>query len=271
MLAFDALAAEHWKHLRTTNPIESTFATVRHRTVRSRGCLSNKTALAMIFKLAQPAREQLTPAATDRGWRLQADRRRKVHRRNRSRQAETVKPPPDPNRHQDSGYSSGQDWRSCLVRRIRRCLGSRYRPRKDMTVDSTPERPFSDLFSTSRCGRCDDRMDVRMIVGCRDEWSPPLRNSACAKDRRGSETGTCRTRANDFSTAPHRERAGWPRPAELWQVFAHWRRHPERYFGVDHDVGEVLDVADLVRPLPHLKEQVVARRRRIGRVEQQAV
>ena len=47
--------AEHWKHLRTTNPIESTFATVRHRTVRSRGCLSNKTALAMIFKLAQAA------------------------------------------------------------------------------------------------------------------------------------------------------------------------------------------------------------------------
>ncbi len=43
------------QHLRTTNPIESTFATVRHRTIRSRGCLSNKTALAMIFKLAQAA------------------------------------------------------------------------------------------------------------------------------------------------------------------------------------------------------------------------
>ena len=47
--------AEHWKHLRTTNPIESTFAAVRHRTVRSKGCLSNKTALAMVFKLAQAA------------------------------------------------------------------------------------------------------------------------------------------------------------------------------------------------------------------------
>ena len=45
--------AEHWKHLRTTNPIESTFAT-GHR-VRSKGCLSNKTA-AMVFKLAQAAR-----------------------------------------------------------------------------------------------------------------------------------------------------------------------------------------------------------------------
>jgi hypothetical protein len=38
-----------------TNPIESSFATVRHRTVRSKGCLSNKTALAMISKLAEAA------------------------------------------------------------------------------------------------------------------------------------------------------------------------------------------------------------------------
>jgi transposase-like protein len=55
LLAFYDLPAEHWKHLRTTNPIESAFATVRHRTTRSKGCLSNKTALAMIFKLAQAA------------------------------------------------------------------------------------------------------------------------------------------------------------------------------------------------------------------------
>jgi len=55
LLAFYDFPAEHWKHLRTTNPIESTFATVRHRTIRSRGCLSNKTALAMVFKLAQAA------------------------------------------------------------------------------------------------------------------------------------------------------------------------------------------------------------------------
>ena len=55
MLAFYDFPAEHWKHLRTSNPIESTFATVRHRTVRTKGCLSNKTALAMIFKLAQAA------------------------------------------------------------------------------------------------------------------------------------------------------------------------------------------------------------------------
>src|SRR5213079_2081938 len=57
LLAFYDFPAEHWKHLCTTNPIESTFATVRHRTVRSRGCLSNKTALAMIFKLAQAAEQ----------------------------------------------------------------------------------------------------------------------------------------------------------------------------------------------------------------------
>ena len=55
MLVFYDFPAEHWKHLRTTNPIESTFATVRHRTVRSKGCLSNKTALAMVFKLVQAA------------------------------------------------------------------------------------------------------------------------------------------------------------------------------------------------------------------------
>jgi len=55
LLAFYEFPAEHWKHLRTTNVIESAFATVRHRTVRAKGSLSNKTALAMIFKLAEAA------------------------------------------------------------------------------------------------------------------------------------------------------------------------------------------------------------------------
>jgi transposase-like protein len=55
LLAFYNFPAEHWPHLRTTNPIESAFATVRHRTIRAKGCLSNKTAIAMIFKLAQAA------------------------------------------------------------------------------------------------------------------------------------------------------------------------------------------------------------------------
>ena len=40
-----------------TNPIESTFATIRHRTIRSKGCLSNKTALAMVFKLVEGAQK----------------------------------------------------------------------------------------------------------------------------------------------------------------------------------------------------------------------
>jgi len=57
LLAFYDFPAEHWKHLRTSNPIESTFATVRHRTIRAKGCLSNKTALAMVFKLIEAAQK----------------------------------------------------------------------------------------------------------------------------------------------------------------------------------------------------------------------
>ena len=57
LLAFYDFPAEHWKHLRTSNPIESTFATVRHRTIRSKGCLSNRTALAMVFKLVEGAQK----------------------------------------------------------------------------------------------------------------------------------------------------------------------------------------------------------------------
>jgi transposase-like protein len=55
LLAFYDFPAEHWKHIRTGNPIESTFATVRHRTVRSKGCLSHETARIMVFKLIQSA------------------------------------------------------------------------------------------------------------------------------------------------------------------------------------------------------------------------
>ena len=55
LLAFYDFPAEHWQHIRTTNPIESVFATVRHRTVRSKGCLSHQTALAMVFKLVRAA------------------------------------------------------------------------------------------------------------------------------------------------------------------------------------------------------------------------
>ena len=58
LLTFYDFPAEHWKHIRTTNPIESTFATVRQRTVKTKNCLSRKTALAMVFKLILSAREK---------------------------------------------------------------------------------------------------------------------------------------------------------------------------------------------------------------------
>jgi putative transposase len=61
LLAFYTCPAEeHWKHVRTSNPIESTFATVRLRTDKTKGCLSRQTALAMVYKLAKSA---------ERSWR----------------------------------------------------------------------------------------------------------------------------------------------------------------------------------------------------------
>jgi transposase-like protein len=55
LLAFYDFPAEHWMHLRTTNPIESTFATIRLRTRKTKGHGSRKAALAMVFKLAESA------------------------------------------------------------------------------------------------------------------------------------------------------------------------------------------------------------------------
>jgi putative transposase len=60
LLTFYDFPAEHWKHVRTTNPIESTFATVRLRTDKTKGCLSRQTALAMVCRLARSA---------ERSWR----------------------------------------------------------------------------------------------------------------------------------------------------------------------------------------------------------
>jgi transposase-like protein len=60
LLAFYDFPAEHWGHLRTSNPIESTFATVRLRTYRTKGPGSRAAGLAMAFKLAQKA---------EKGWR----------------------------------------------------------------------------------------------------------------------------------------------------------------------------------------------------------
>jgi transposase-like protein len=55
LLTFYDFPAEHWDHLRTSNPIESVFATVRHRTVRTKGALSQETAKLMVFKLVMAA------------------------------------------------------------------------------------------------------------------------------------------------------------------------------------------------------------------------
>jgi putative transposase len=55
LLAFYDLPAEHWGHLRTTNPIESTFATIRLRHRRTKGNGSRRASLTMMFKLAQSA------------------------------------------------------------------------------------------------------------------------------------------------------------------------------------------------------------------------
>jgi putative transposase len=55
LLAFYDFPAEHWRHIRTTNPIESTFATVRLRTVKTKGCGSRVACLTMVFKLMESA------------------------------------------------------------------------------------------------------------------------------------------------------------------------------------------------------------------------
>jgi len=67
LLAFYDFPAEHWIHLRTTNPIESTFATVRHRTKITRGPGSRAAGLAMAFKLIQAA-ETGGARSTHRTW-----------------------------------------------------------------------------------------------------------------------------------------------------------------------------------------------------------
>jgi putative transposase len=58
LTTFYDFPAEHWKHIRTSNPIESTFATVRHRTRRTKGCLSRKTGLAMAYRLMMSAQNK---------------------------------------------------------------------------------------------------------------------------------------------------------------------------------------------------------------------
>ena len=70
MLAFYDFPAEHWQHIRTTNPIESVFASVRLRTTKSKSCGSRKTTLAMTYKLMTTAENKWRRL---RGYRLLAD------------------------------------------------------------------------------------------------------------------------------------------------------------------------------------------------------
>jgi len=58
LLAFYDFPAEQWSHIRTTNPIESTFATIRHRAKQTKGCGSRKATLAMVYKLAEGAEKK---------------------------------------------------------------------------------------------------------------------------------------------------------------------------------------------------------------------
>lgn len=58
LLTFYDFPAAHWRSIRTTNPIESTFATVRHRSSRAKGCVSRSSMLALVFKLVQSAKKR---------------------------------------------------------------------------------------------------------------------------------------------------------------------------------------------------------------------
>ena len=58
LLTFYDFPAEHWRHIRTTNPVESTFATVRLRTDKVRSCFSSKTVVTMAFKLCECAQKR---------------------------------------------------------------------------------------------------------------------------------------------------------------------------------------------------------------------
>jgi putative transposase len=79
MLAFYDFPAQHCQSIRTSNPIGSSFGTIRHRTKRSKGCLSRDGMLHMMFKLGQCGKEMETIA----GLRLldQGDNWGKVQRR----------------------------------------------------------------------------------------------------------------------------------------------------------------------------------------------
>ena len=102
LLAFYEFPAEHWKHLRTTNVIESSFATVRHRTVRSKGCQDRAR---HDLQARRGCREKLAAARRPEPV-AESHTRCKVRRRNRGCQiASSNRCRPDPFHHQDSAIA----------------------------------------------------------------------------------------------------------------------------------------------------------------------
>jgi hypothetical protein len=117
LLAFYDFPAEQWKHLSSGNPIESTFATVRLRTDKTKGCLSRETALAMVFKARQVGGNQLAPPRRRHPLRS-ADRGRPLPRRR--------------GRHQPRGAS----------RRLTPYIRIAHRPRARSTKGTSPTIPI---------------------------------------------------------------------------------------------------------------------------------
>jgi Transposase, Mutator family len=118
LLAFYDFPAEHWKHLRTTNVIESSLGDHPPARWRSKGCLSNKTALAIIFKLAE---------AAERSWR-RLDGRNQLPKLilgvkfgDGARSSERkLKLPPEPFRRQDSAIAPSITGPAKTVSRLHR-------------------------------------------------------------------------------------------------------------------------------------------------------
>ena len=120
LLAFYDFPAEHWKHLRTSNPIESTFATVRHRTIRSKGLpLPDEPGARHGVQARRCGAEKLAQARWPQPV-AQAHSRCQVHRRDRSqhrrRPLSPKPPPPEPSgRHQDLAIAPPRCRRALLA------------------------------------------------------------------------------------------------------------------------------------------------------------
>ena len=95
LLAFYDFPAVHWTHLRTTNVIESAFATIRHRISRAKGCVTRRTMLSMIYKMGMSAEKSWRRL---RGFRQlgKGHRGREVQRRYRGRRGQQGRPMTNP-------------------------------------------------------------------------------------------------------------------------------------------------------------------------------